>query len=200
MGLKCRETSIKMDGGNVVICGNKIVMTDKVFTENGRIKGDNDFLQELKKAFGGREIIIIPWSAPGTSDPDSGLDVYGHSDGFIKYAGDNRILMSADHMLHAEEAKAIKTVLTNNGFDVREMDFSQIPNDKLNFDLNWAYINFLQVGNLIFMPYFEGLAENDIAQGYIQEAFPDCKIVPVEMSDVVKEGGALHCLTWNIKQ
>ena len=200
LGLKSRETSIKMDGGNVVICGNKIVMTDKVFTENGRVKGDDDFLQELKKAFGGREIIIIPWSSPGTSDPDSSLDVYGHSDGFIKYAGNNRILMSAHHMLQAEEAKAIKSVLTNNGFDVIEMDFSQIPNEKLNFDLNWAYINFLQVGKLIFMPYFEGLAENDIAKGYIQESFPDCKILPIEMSDVVQEGGALHCLTWNIKQ
>lgn len=200
LGLKCRYTNIKIDGGNVVICGNKIVMTDKVFSENGRIKGDNDFLQELKQAFGGREVVIIPWSAPESPEPDTNVDVYGHSDGFIKYAGDNRILMSAHHMLQAEEAKAIKSVLTNNGFDVIEMDFSQIPNDKLNFDLNWAYINFLQVGKLIFMPYFEGLAENDIAQGYIQESFPDCKIIPIEMSDVVQEGGALHCLTWNIKQ
>lgn len=200
LGLKCRETSIKIDGGNVVVCGNKIVMTDKVFTENDKNKNDSDFLQELEKAFGGRDVVIIPWSNPGTTDSDSDLDVYGHADGFIKYAGNNRILMSAHHMQQKEEAEAIKTVLSNNGFEVIEMDFGQIPMNDLNFHLNWAYINFLQVGDLIFMPYFEGLPENEIAQKYIQDAFSYCRIIPIEMSDIAKEGGALHCLTWNIKQ
>lgn len=198
--LKCRETSMKMEGGNVVICGNKIVMTDKVFTDNGKEKNDKEFVLELEKAFGGRKVIIIPWSNPGTTDVDSKIDVYGHADGFIRYAGDNRILMSAHHMQNEEEASAIKTVLSNNGFEIIEMDFSQVPLDRLNFDLNWAYINFLQVGDKIFMPYFDGLKENEIARQYIQDAFPDSKIIPIEMSDIAREGGALHCLTWNIKE
>lgn len=198
--LKYKETSIVIDGGNVILCGDCIVMTDKVFAENGREKTDEAFKTELSKAFGGRRIVFIPWASPGTDDPDSGLDVYGHADGFVRYAGGRRILMSAHRMQHEEETSAIVDVLTRNGFEVTEMDFSAIGHDELDFDLNWAYLNFLQVGHKIFMPVFDGLKENDIARSYIQDAFPCCEIIPVEMGEIAKEGGALHCITWNIRE
>ena len=34
LGIQYRETDIVIDGGNVVLCGDNVVMTDKVFTEN----------------------------------------------------------------------------------------------------------------------------------------------------------------------
>lgn len=34
MGIRCRSTNLIIDGGNMVPCGQYIVMTDKVFTEN----------------------------------------------------------------------------------------------------------------------------------------------------------------------
>ena len=73
--------------------------------------------------------------------------------------------------------------------------------DKPCDDLNWAYINFLQVGKNIIMPKFD-IPEDAIAQQYIQTAFPDCNIHQIEMADemkkIAKEGGALHCLSWNV--
>ena len=65
------------------------------------------------------------------------------------------------------------------------------------YDLNWAYINFLQVGKNIIMPIFD-IDEDKIAEKYIKDAFPDCSIYPIEMKDIVKEGGALHCISWNV--
>lgn len=38
MGINCRSTKLIIDGGNMVPCGPYIVMTDKVFTENGKEK------------------------------------------------------------------------------------------------------------------------------------------------------------------
>ena len=38
MGISCRSTDLIIDGGNMVPCGPYIVMTDKVFMENGREK------------------------------------------------------------------------------------------------------------------------------------------------------------------
>ena len=35
--------------GNVVLCGDNVVMTDKVFTENNRDKYDVDFLKQLEQ-------------------------------------------------------------------------------------------------------------------------------------------------------
>ena len=96
IGIKYRTTDIVIDGGNVVLCGDKVVMTQKVFTANNKKVYDADFLNELEKVFG-HKVIIIPWepSAELTENYEkNGDDVYGHSDGLIKYCGDNRILMS----------------------------------------------------------------------------------------------------------
>lgn len=197
LGIKCNSTGIVMDGGNVVLCGTRVVMTDKVFAENGKDKDDADFIAELSEAFGGRNMVFIPWTSPGAVDIESDKDVYGHADGFVRYVGGNRILMSAHRMEHPEEANAIVKVLKENGFEVEEMNFSSVP--RPDFSLNWAYINFLQVGHSIVIPKF-GIPEDDIARDCIQKSFPACRIYSIEMHEIAVEGGALHCLTWNIKR
>ena len=67
------------------------------------------------------------------------------------------------------------------------------------YDLNRAYINFLQLGKNIIMPKFN-IEEDEIAQKYIHEAFPNCTINQIEMTKIAQKGGALHCISWNIKQ
>ena len=57
MNMACRVENVKIDGGNVSICGDYIVMTDKVFTENGKEKNDASFKQMLESIFG-KKIII----------------------------------------------------------------------------------------------------------------------------------------------
>ena len=47
------------------------------------------------------------------------------------------------------------------------------------------------------MPKFD-IPEDAIAQDYIQAAFPGCDIRQIEMTKIAKEGGALHCLSWNV--
>ena len=188
MGISCRSTNLIIDGGNMVPCGPYIVMTDKVFSENRKKKDDADFKALLESELG-HPVIIIPW----TSHED---DVYGHSDGFIKWCGDNRILMGNHGDCYPEEATSICRILESYGFEVTEMRFK----DKVEtpcYNLNWAYINFLQVGKNIIMPKFN-IEEDAIAQQYIQNAFPDCVIRQIEMADIAKEGGALHCLSWNV--
>ena len=188
MGLNCRSTELIIDGGNMVPCGPYIVMTDKVYSENRKKKDDADFKALLESELG-HPVIIIPW----TPHED---DVYGHSDGFIKWCGDNRILMGNHGDCYPDEAGSIRRILESYGFEVTEMRF----NGKVDtpcYDLNWAYINFLQVGKNIIMPIFN-IDEDKIAEKYIKDAFPDCSIYPIEMKDIVKEGGALHCISWNV--
>ena len=66
-------------------------------------------------------------------------------------------------------------------------------------ELKWAYINFLQVGKHIVMPSFN-FEEDNIAYQYVKNAFPDCHIHLLEMTEIAKEGGALHCISWNIQR
>lgn len=188
MGISCRSTNLIIDGGNMVACGPYIVMTDKVFVENGRENGDADFKALLESEIG-HPVIIIPW----TPRED---DVYGHTDGFIKWCGGNRILMGNHGDCYSNEATAIREKLESYGFEVTEMRFK----DKVVspcYELNWAYINFLQVGKNIIMPKFN-IEEDAKALQYIQEAFSGCNIHQIEMAEIAREGGALHCISWNV--
>lgn len=188
MGINCRSTYLIIDGGNMVPCGPYIVMTDKVFSENRKKKDDWEFKALLDSELG-HPVIIIPW----TSHED---DVYGHSDGFIKWCGDNRILMGNHGDCYPEEAASIRRILESYGFEVTEIRFKGKV-DKPCYEFNWAYINFLQVGKNIIMPKFD-IDEDAIALQYIQTAFPNCNIRQIEMKEIAKKGGALHCLSWNV--
>ncbi len=189
MGIRSRYTPLIIDGGNMVPCDQYIVMTDKVFTENRCKKGDKEFKVLLESELG-HPVIIIPWKRHDD-------DVFGHSDGFIKWCGDNRVLMGNHGDNFPEEATKIRKTLEEYGFEVTEMRFKGKVSSP-DYYLNWAYINFLQVGKNIIMPIFN-IEEDAIAQQYIQESFPDCDVHQIEMADIAKEGGALHCITWNIK-
>ena len=193
LGIKCRPTKMIIDGGNITLCGDYVVMTDKVFTENGKKKDDRDFIAQLENLFQ-KKVIIIPWHC---IDPDDEYaDVYGHSDGFLHWCGGNKVLMSNHREVDPEEAKEIKQIMEKYGFDVREMLFEVKDQD---LDWNWAYINYLQVGNKIVMPAF-GIPEDKQALKYVQECNPDCEVRQIRMRDVAAKGGAMHCVTWNIKE
>lgn len=184
---------ITLDGGNVVTCAGHMVLTDKVFTENGRKKYDPEFCNYISAVLNS-EVIFLPWHCENPNDPNA--DVYGHADGFIHWAGDNRVLMSNHRDYCPVEADEIKRRLECVGFEVTEMLFD-VPNpDK---DYNWAYINYLEVGNKIIVPTF-GIPEDIQALRYIKKANPDSIVRGFRMKDIAKKGGALHCITWNIRK
>ena len=184
---------ITLDGGNVVTCAGHMVLTDKVFPENGRKKYDPEFCNYISAVLNS-EVIFLPWHCDNPNDPNA--DVYGHADGFIHWTGNNRVLMSNHRDYCPEEADEIKKRLECVGFEVTEMLFD-VPNpDK---DYNWAYINYLEVGNKIIVPTF-GIPEDIQALRYIKKANPDSIVRGFRMKDIAKKGGALHCITWNIRK
>ena len=72
-----------LDGGNVVKCRDKVIMTEKVFFEN-KGKSRKAIRQMLEDAFQ-CDIIFLPWDKH---------EIFGHSDGIVHYLGDNRVLMT----------------------------------------------------------------------------------------------------------
>lgn len=171
-----------LDGGNVVKCGNKIVMAEKVFVEN-KEKSRNEVQQLLEEAFR-CEIVFLPWDE---------REIYGHSDGIIHYLGDNRVLMTNYSDFDKSFAQDFLRILEKH-FDVKTLKFNVEKTGKNS----WAYINFLQVGNLVLVPQL-GISEDEQALQQIAEAMPQCKVVGVPAFEAVRNGGALNCISWNIK-
>ena len=171
-----------LDGGNVVKCGNKIVMTEKVFVENEE-KSRNEVQRFLEEAFQ-CEIVFLPWDE---------REIYGHSDGIIHYLGENSVLMTNYDDFDKTFAQDFLRILEKH-FDVKTLKYNVEKTDKNS----WAYINYLQVGNLVLVPQL-GIPEDEQALQQIKEALPLCKVVGVPAFEAVRNGGALNCISWNIK-
>lgn len=171
-----------LDGGNVVKCGNKIVMTEKVFVENKEMSR-NEVQRLLEDAFR-CDIVFLPLDEN---------EKCGHSDGIIHYVGGNRVLMTNYGDFDKSFARAFLRIL--------EKHFEVIPlkyNVKRQHGRSWAYINYLQVDNLVLVPQL-GIPEDGQALQQIAEAMPQCKVVGVPALEAVRKGGALNCISWNIK-
>ena len=174
------KVDLILDGGNVVKCGNIIVMTEKVFAEN-KDKTRTEVERILKDTFQS-DILFLPWDRKET---------FGHSDGIVHYAGNDRILLTNydDNSLYYY--RRFRKAL--------EKHFEVIP---LNYDVkkphasSWAYINFLQIGKLILVPQL-GLKEDEQALEQISSAMPNCEVVGIPALDAVRRGGGLNCISWN---
>lgn len=178
---KVFDLDLVIDGGNVVRCDDKIVMTEKVFYEN-RDKPRNDVQRLLEEAFES-DIIFLPWDRK---------EIFGHSDGIVHYVGDNRVLMTNYADFDAAKANKILKLL--------EKYVEVIPlmyNVKRKHERSWAYINFLQIGNLVLVPQL-GIPEDEQALQQIMDAMPRCKVIGVPALESVRKGGALNCISWNV--
>ena len=81
--LRCRQTRLVIDGGNVVKFRNRVIMTDKVLVEN---KGYTEgyIRKQLEEAFG-CEVVLIPWDR---------YEMFGHADGMVRAIGDEYLLLN----------------------------------------------------------------------------------------------------------
>ena len=175
------DLDLVIDGGNVVRCDDKIVMTEKVFFEN-KDKSRNEIQRLLEEAFE-CDIIFLPWD---------GKEIFGHSDGIVHYVGDNRVLMTNYADFDAAKSNKILNLL--------EKHVEVIPlryNVKRKHERSWTYINFLQIGNLVLVPQL-GIPEDEQALQQIRDAMPRCKVMGVPALEAVRKGGALNCISWNV--
>lgn len=176
------EMDLVVDGGNVVKCGDKVVMTDKVFIEN-KDKTHQEVRRLLEEAFQ-CVLVFIPWDRN---------EKFGHCDGIIHYLGGNRVLMTNYADFDKEFACEYLRILKKH-FDVTTLKY----NVKRKHERSWSYINFLQIGNLVLVPQLE-VPEDEQALEQISIAMPDCEVVGIPALEAVRRGGALNCISWNIK-
>ena len=181
-GIEIKHLDLILDGGNVVKCDDTIVMTEKVFKENPDWP-EFMIIDKLEDAFG-CGVMFLPWDK---------TEEYGHSDGIIHYVGDNRVLLTNYDDFSPVYFRSFRNKLERK-FDVIPLEYP-IKNKS---EHNWAYINYLHVGNLVLVPQL-GIEEDLLALDQIQQAMPNnFKILGIPAMEAVSKGGALNCVSWNI--
>ena len=172
-----------IDGGNVVKFDDCALMTDKVLIEN-KVKDADSFRWDLERVFGCR-VHFIPWDR---------YEMFGHAHGMVRAIGDQHVLLNNYIDFDKDLRKRLRECLMSKGFEVEELHYDMPRPSKYS----WAYLNFLQVNNRIFVPGL-GRDEDGKAVEQIQGFYPHHKVILVpDCQELVRDGGALNCVTWNI--
>lgn len=180
--ISTKKINIVLDGGNVVKCSDCIIMTDKVFSEN-KYLSKTQIINMLEYYFR-CDIIFIPWDK---------YEKYGHADGMVRFIDDRKVLLN--NYINFDKSLRSQIIHTlQNKFEIIELEYS-VP--KLSSH-SWAYINYLQVGKFSLLPAL-GIPEDKQAYKQFSTIFSDYQIEQVNVSEIVKLGGALNCISWNIK-
>ena len=181
LGLNCVKTKLVIDGGNVVRGERGVIMTEKVLLENHLVPYDLELLENLF----GCHVSIIPWDR---------YDIFGHADGMVRFIDSETMLINNYIDCDWSLRNALLETLKREGYRVEELHYDK-PRCNKN---SWAYLNFLQVARHIFVPGL-GIEEDYMALEQIKQYYPDHRVLLVpDCLELVRDGGALNCVTWNI--
>lgn len=184
-------SDINIDGGNVVLYGNKAILTDRIFLENPEYD-KKELVSELEKLLKAKVIII----------PAFKTDVTGHADGMVRFVNEDTILGNDLNSEYKYIRDGINKACSENGLNYINVPFFEQKYDK-NHEMNaiGIYVNYLEVGNLIVLPKFgvEGNKDQETIDLF-HKIFPDRIIEAVDYNEVAVEGGLLNCSTWTIKE
>lgn len=182
-----KKSKILLHGGNVIRSKDKVIMCDKVFTENPNIK-EKDLIKDLKYLFQVDKLIFIP------THP---MDFTGHADGMVRFYDSNTVLIN-DYSKEEDMEFQLRFRLAfhNAGLDYIEIPYNPYDNKK-DGHANGVYINFLQMQNTIIIPTF-GIKEDKAVVEQFEQLFQGQTIATVNSNDIAYNGGILNCITWNI--
>jgi agmatine deiminase len=198
MGFEIRKSDLILDGGNVIAAKDKVILTDKVFTENLGLNVSElrlvspeqrkEVISRIKNDLGVQEVIIIPRLS---GDP------YGHADGMVRFLNDKDVLINDDkqeagytkHFKH--KLREFRDTLEAHGLNV----VAVVPHR--HYETNF-YINYLEVGKLIFLPTFGDKKRDETALALFSDIFKRENVIPVPSKEIMKFGGVLNCITWGL--
>jgi agmatine deiminase len=187
MGIKTVQSDILIDGGNVVRWNDKVLMTEKVFSENPGYK-EEKLIDELKDLLEVEAICLVP-VAKG--------DILGHTDGMCRFVSTDTILVN-DPLQGPPDRTGFIERLESAGLHWRPFEYNYYASKGIS-DATGLYLNYLELEAHIILPVFH-LDTDEAAIRQAKQHFPDKQVVPVYSREPAKHTGVLNCLTWNIRK
>lgn len=180
-------SNINLDGGNVLICDGRAIISNRVFSENPDCDKES-LIKDLSNLLE-CEIIIIP----AIND-----DFTGHTDGMVRFIDRNTLLGNDRAKEYKYWRDGMSEVLAKYHLNYIDVPFFEDKSDRKHKDSAiGVYVNFLELNNLIIAPIFNTEMDKE-AIAVIQKAFPNKQIETIDYRDVAQEGGLLNCSTWVI--
>lgn len=192
---------IILEGGAIEINGPGQLLTTKVVLLNPNRNPsitEDDYTRLLSGGLGATEIL---WLEEGLPNDDTD----GHIDNLTRFFRDDGIITV---MPRDEAQDAGAKVLRHNLLQIEEhfrtpsggkFEIAQLPlpYPELLVDgreLPASYANYVVTNGAVIMPTYNRPSD-ELAAHVLHECFPGHQIVSLDCSDVLLEGGALHCLS-----
>jgi agmatine/peptidylarginine deiminase len=191
IGQSTIKTDLILDGGNIIKWENKVILTDKIIPENAAKYRKSELLHKLELIFEVDSIILVPWIQG---------EKFGHADGMIRFIDEKHVLVDGYYINKNKDfKKKFYKILKDNNLVPVEFIFN-VPIQNIK---NWGYLNFLLMKELLLFPKFD--IDEDLQALYqIKQAFPDYaakgQIETINCNEIIKDGGVLNCISWNIKR
>lgn len=183
-----QKSDLILDGGNLIYNKDTLFITDKSILENGRTA--ENLVEALKSDFNLLKVVLIPWDKE---------DYLGHSDSMLRILDNDTVLVNHYFKYYPKSYRdRFYGTIEDSGFKIIELS---LPN-KFTHKADWCYLNFLQMEDLIIIPQVGTKADNYM-YNQIKEMYSGVlsldKVYKCSIPNIVKEGGALNCISWTFK-
>ncbi len=186
---QCVSSAIIIDGGNIVSCGSRTIISDRIFDENPHYGSKLKLVSELEDLLES-EVIIFPQIKS---------DFTGHADGYVRWINERSIFINQLDKEFKYWAAAAKKVMANHSLDYVEVPFFEHKSYKTPLSSIGCYLNYLDISSFLFLPIFEinEKLDSEITTLF-GTVFPTKKVLPVNINEIANHGGLLNCITWTI--
>jgi agmatine deiminase len=200
-GAPVYQSSLCLEGGGIHTDGaGTVITTESVVLNSNRNPGITKAAaeRELCEALGASKVIWLP------GDPDAlCVDITdGHVDGLASFVKPGVIIFESDPSatgsalrLAQENRRALEAATDAAGRKLEIIALDDAYEVKTPHAMYCrSYVNFYIANGGIVMPSF-GTSGDDRARAVIQAAFPDRRVVQVDVTKLASGGGGIHCIT-----
>ncbi|HEY1315033.1 MAG TPA: agmatine deiminase family protein [Steroidobacteraceae bacterium] len=194
------KSDLVIEGGGFLSDGEGTLITAESCVLNanrnpGWTKAQAD--AELRSMLGVEKIIWLP----GDISDDS---TDGHVDGYVAFTRPAAVLCEsvADpddprFAIMAENRKVLETETDARGRRFELLPIPEAPRTAVpaGEDIYCrSYVNFYLANGAVIAPLY-GIAEDAAARDALQRAYPKLRVVMLELRDLFRGGGGIHCIT-----
>ncbi|PUA39153.1 agmatine deiminase [Paenibacillus elgii] len=191
--------NLVIEGGAIELDGNGTFLSTRSAVMNQNRNPDLSEA-EIEKYIGSLGVTNFIWldGVPGADITDF------HIDGFAKFYDKSTIITCSENDL-AEWgllAKDIKTLLNANNASGESYKYVYLPLSQNKVTLEngetladkGSYVNFYIGNKVVLVPNYND-PQDRIANDIIQKLYPERKVVGIDVRELYKDGGMIHCVT-----
>ncbi len=198
LGLSWYRSSLTLEGGAFHVDGEGTLLTTEscVLNPNRNLGWSKKEAEaELKQALGVEKIIWLPGD-PGEMETD------GHVDGLACFVRPGVVLVETNPypddphaVVLRENLKALEGQSDARGRTLDLLFIEEAADAEATSQIfSRSYINFYLANGGVVMPGF-GIEADARVREVVARAYPDRRVVQVDIADIAPGGGGIHCIT-----